>query len=135
MSNSQRVQRGGDATINGLKPPFRPTIVSATWLNAVDHHNGLKGFSWRKLDQGYARELRENQFGHLGESTPYRWNRTITTEPAQANDLTLGSHNPENKLVAKRGHKVVWTFLGSGRMGRPPLVIDDKALIAYHGGS
>lgn len=139
VDEAVRVQQGGAVTVSRHTRAPVETMLSKEWVNTADSYDRGKGFGWRRLEKAEPEAAHELFFNRLARKpgsnlTPIKWNTTVTTEPVQAGELTLVAYNHENRLVASRGDKVVWTFLGSGRMGQPPLIIGHKALIACHDG-
>jgi len=76
-------------------------------------------------------------------TTNFRWSRPIhqwpaygllQTAPVTTGDLTLVAHVHEHRLAASRGGREVWNFVAGARIGAPPVVYRDLAVLASHDG-
>jgi hypothetical protein len=56
------------------------------------------------------------------------------TEPVKAGDLELVAVVNEHRLEARRGDRVVWSFVADGRISTPPLVHEGRVCVGAHDG-
>jgi hypothetical protein len=56
------------------------------------------------------------------------------TEPVKSGDLELVAVVNEHRLEARRGDRVVWSFLADGRISTPPLVHEGRVCVGSNDG-